>query len=187
MANAHLKRRPVAVTASQPGVGRFLYIAAVEEFTTIASPLPSGTGTAVGDEATITANHTFRVPSPLPSVGFVNGFIRIPLLAKDSGKWTTKNVGEPPAMKTESMFEVDATGTNAEQIEMLKRLHGKEIIALIQEADCDNPKLVQIGYDCKVVDALKFDFDKSTNRMKLSGVADCYPAFYEGALTLMTP
>lgn len=184
---SYLKRRPVAVTASHPGVGRYLYIASTEEFTTIASPLPTGTGTVVGDEAIISTNHTFRVPSPLPSVGFVNGFIRIPLLAKDdSAKWTTKNVGEPPAMKVETMFEVNATGTNPEQIEMLKRLQGKEIIALIQEADCDNPKLVQIGCDCKVVDALKFDFDKSTNKMKLSGVADCYPAFYEGALTLMT-
>lgn len=183
---SYLKRRPVQVTANHPGVGRYLYIAGTKEFATIASPLPSGTGTVVGDEATINSNHTFIVPSPLPSVGFVNGFIRIPLLAKDSGKWTTKNVGEPPAMKVETMFEVDATGTNPEQIEMLKRLHGEEIIALIQEADCDAPKLVQIGCDCKVVDALKFDFDKSTNRMKLSGVADCYPAFYEGALTLMT-
>jgi hypothetical protein len=184
---SYLKRRPVAVTASHPGVGRYLYIAATKEFTSIASPLPTGTGTVVGDEAIISANHTFRVPSPLPSVGFVNGFIRIPLLAKDdSAKWTTKNVGEPPAMKVETMFEVNATGTNPEQIEMLKRLQGEEIIALIQEADCDDPKLVQIGCDCKVVDALKFDFDKSTNKMKFSGVADCYPAFYEGALTLMT-
>lgn len=177
-----LKAHPSRVQAKEPGMGGFLWIADIEQFNVLQKPLPVFTGSTVGDEATITANHTFKTLA-----GFTtNGFIKIPLIPTNSGKYMSKREGDYPSKKTVSSFEGQATGLNAAQLEMLKRFKGLNLIVLVQDAECGNEKVYQIGCDCKPVDELAYEFDSETNIVKLTGSAQCDLAVYSGTIAIQT-
>lgn len=176
---AKLKRQPVRVTAREIGLGGYLYIADIDDFLVLQKPASIGAGTTVGDEATITSDHTFKTsPTGL-------GFIKIPLLGTNKGKLDFKTTGEYPAKTSESMIEALTVGTNAEQIEMVKRLKGREIIALIEDAECGDERVFQVGCDCKKA-SLDFEYTTSNNEMKITVKAACLPNVYDGLITLMS-
>lgn len=183
MAGAVLKGQPTRAKAKQAGIGGYLWIASLEEFNVLQKPLPTGTGTTAGDEATITGNHTFKTNAGTTT----NGFIKFPLVPTKSGKWEMKTEGDYPSEKVVSSFEVMATGINAVQLEMIKRIKGYNLIALIQDAECDDETIYQIGCDCKPVDSIKVEFSSEDNILKLSGKAECVANEYAGTITLMAP
>lgn len=180
---SRLKAQPTRVQAKEPGMGGYLWIADVDMFNVIQKPLPVFTGTVAGDEATITGTHTFKTGMG-PAT---NGWIRIPLIPTNSGKFMSKRDGEFPSEKTVSSFEAQAVATNATQLEMLRRFKGKNIIALVQDAECNGETVYQIGCECKPCDGLKFEIDSETNIVKLTGSAQCDLAVYTGTITLMVP
>lgn len=178
-----LKAQPNRVHAKEPGMGGYLWIADIDQFNVLQKPLPVFTGTTAGDEATITGTHTFKTQPGVTT----NGFVKIPLIPTNSGKYMSKREGDYPSKKTASSFECQATGLDAAQLEMLKRFKGRNLIALVQDAECGNEKIYQIGCDCKPVDELGFEYDSETNIVKLTGSAQCDLAVYAGTITLMAP
>jgi hypothetical protein len=185
MAGTTLKAQPKRVKAKQPGMGGYIWVALLDQFNIIQQPPPTGTGTVAGDEALITATHTFITTGiTAPSV---NGFIKIPLIPSKSGKFGFKSEGEYPAEKTVADIEAMAVGLDRVQVEMIKRMKGQNVLMLMQDAECDNPVIWQIGCDCKPVDSMKFEFSSDNNELKITGKAECILNEYQGAITLMVP
>ena len=178
-----VKVQPTRVQAKEPGMGGYLWIADIDMFNVIQKPLPTFTGTTAGDEATITGTHTFKTVGGITT----NGWIKIPLIPTNSGKYMTKREGDHPSKRTASSFEGQAVGLDAPQLEVLKRFKGRNILALVQDAECGNEKVYQIGCDCKPVDELGYEFDSENNIVKLTGSAQCDLAVYSGTITLMVP
>lgn len=177
---ALLKAQPGRNKAKNVGISANLYIAPVDLFQVIQKPaVLVGAGVSLGDEATIVTAHTFKTATP------ANGFVKIPLVGINNGKFEIKTEGEFPAEKIVSSFEGIAVGLSAEQLEMIKRLKGQNMIVLLEDAECENGKVYQLGCDCKPVASLKFDYNTDDNKLKISGSAECIPNIYTGAITLM--
>ena len=180
-----LKAQPIRTKARQPGMGGYIWVGLLDQFDVIHKPLATGTGTVAGDEGVITGTHTFIVPLVSPPT--TNGLIKIPLIPTKSGKFGFKTEGDYPAEKIVSDIEAMAVGLSKIDIEMIKRLKGQPIIAFVQDAECDDETIYQVGCDCKPVDSMKFEFSSDNNELKITMKAECIVNEYAGALTLFVP
>lgn len=176
---ATIKFAPQRKQATQAGLGSTLCIALLDHFDSL-KEAPT-TGTAAGDTATITDTHTFKTVG-----GKAMGFIKIPLMATNTGKYDMKSEGEFPSEKTVSSFEGVAVGLSAEQVEWIRGLKGQNCIVLVRDAECGNGRFVQIGCDCKPVESLKFEWSSEDNKLKIMGKAECELKDYKGVITEMT-
>jgi len=174
-----LKFKPTSKQATQPGMGGTIYLAPIDVFDAIATA-PS-TGTVAGATTTIVDDHTF-----ITIATKMQGFVKIPLIATKSGKYGFKTEGDFPAEKTVSEFEAMAVGLDATQTEWIKALKGKPMIALIEDAECQAGRIVQIGCKCKPVASVKFEWSSDNNELKMTGSAECMLNDYQGVITEMT-
>lgn len=175
-----IKFAPKRKQATQSGMGSTLCIALLDHFDSL-KEAPT-TGTAAGDTATITDTHTFKTVG-----GKAMGFIKIPLMATNNGKYDMKTEGDNPAApKFVSSFEGMAVGLEPAQIEWIQALKGQNCIVLVRDAECSSGVFMQIGCDCKPVEALTFEWSSDNNQLKIAGKAECILKQYKGAITEMT-
>lgn len=175
-----IKFKPTRKTATDPGMGGTLYLAVLDTFDEIAEP-PT-VGVAAGDTTTIVDDHTF-----LTVGGKAQGFIKIPLMNTNKNKYGFKLSGESPAQITTSEFEGIAVGLDAAQIEWIQELKGKPVIALVEDAECQSGRIVQVGCKCRPINSIGVEWMSSDNELKITGSAPyCMLKDYKGVITEIT-
>ena len=133
------------------GVGDFILLAPVSDFTAIQCPVAPFTNP--GDQVTIKTAHTFTTG---------RGFIRI-ALAPEKNQLTAKTIGDKGFQKLDQEYDVFIPGSYAEVHEFVKNILNTPLIVLGKDSDCSADLWYQLGCDC-VFAYMSVDFATGTTK-----------------------
>lgn len=155
-----------------------LWVAAVEDFTSLKEPVVGGSP-VLGDTKKITTAHTF---------GVSDGFVAL-TCRKDSVKLTATSVGEAGAKQFEWTLTAIITGDSAEHIEQMEGFLNDNLVILAKDQTVPAPtEYSQIG-DGSVQPEITVEFDSQDTATgakfyRLTAKIRGHRYIYSGTVTL---
>lgn len=161
-----------------PGYKAQAYVAPVSYFTTVAKPDPAAVDE---DRFIITEDHVFASGK---------GFHKVNLIKNaTTGSATAK--GDPGAKWFEHKLSFSIPGDNPESQSLANDLLNEDIIVLVEDPDCAEPRFIQFGCSCDPSAVGEATTESGTlggdkGKMWKFDVTTTCRDFYEGTLTLAT-
>lgn len=159
-----------------PGYKAVAYVAPLSYFTTVAKPDPAATGDA---RFIITEDHVFPVDK---------GFHKLNLI-KNATSGTASAKGDPGAKWFEHKLSISIPGDNPKAQSLAQDLLNEDLIVLVEDPDCAEPRFIQYGCSCdpgavgeSTMESGTLGGDKG-KMWKIDLTSTCRD-FYEGTLTL---
>ena len=141
--------RTANVARVKPGIQNTAYIAMVKDFTTLAVPAPAATGAARFE---IADDHVFTS---------TKGFMEC-ILLKNENDFMSEMKGDPGASWQDHTINIAIPGDGPLVQSMIHDLQNEDLIILVKDTNCPDPKFIQFGCECDnaQINAVKLESGK---------------------------